>query len=125
MPNRTFIDMLLGRHYCPMCGQAAGFKQEHSKTKKVRWYQLAPTDLFCNACGTKVVPILRPAVIPCLLLLVTVVVTVFITLEKLAMSGQLATGNAKVAQWVLVGILVLVGPFLIQHFLVYKSAPQA
>ena len=125
MPNRTFVDKLIGRHYCPVCGQSAGFKQEHSKTKVPRWYQLAPTEFVCNACGATVEPSIRSGIWPSLFLLLTLSLAVFVALEKLGTADLISPSTARFGQFSLVGILLVVGPYLIQHFLVYNSAPKA
>jgi hypothetical protein len=120
MAHRTVIDLFLGRHYCPACGKAAGFRHDRSYDRtSVRWYQLARVRVFCNACGVEVQGTLRRgvwAVLPVWILLGGCALVVM-------MQTRFITSNSA-----LLGIFTvwfLVGLCTVQAFLHYDIARHA
>lgn len=120
MAHRTVLDLLIGRHYCPACGKAAGFRPDDSYDKtKLSWYRFARVRLFCNACGVAVRGTLRPGVwiaLPMWLLFAGG------GMVGIIQYGLIASGGGQIA---LLALLFLVGACMIQVFLHYEIAIHA
>lgn len=126
MAHRSFVDLLMGRHYCPSCGKAAGFKQDYSYNKaKIRWYRLAPIRLSCNSCGVQVQGSLRPGIWAALLIWGVVVIASLVIIRALTGNDIISGPVAQVGSLILVGVAFVSGLFMFQVFLHYKVAGNA
>ncbi len=109
---------MLGRHYCPACGKAAGFRYEEDKTK-VRWYRPAHARLSCNACGVEVRGRFRRAIWAALPIWVLLGGGSVVGLVEY---GVLGNGAAQIAA---VLVFAVVGACIVQVFLQYEVARHA
>lgn len=113
MAHRTLIDRLLGRHYCPSCGIAAGFRQEDSYDKtKVSWYQLAPTRQYCISCDIQVRGSIRPGIWVRLLLCVFISFCVLILADTIV-------GNTAI-NLMIIAISWFIALLIFQEFIYYE-----
>ena len=124
MAHGRVLDYALGRHYCPSCGKAAGFREDSSYDKrKLRWYQIAPVRHYCNACGTQVRAHLKNGIwiaIPIWATLAMSFAFAFVTFKD---QGLISGNGMQTAAFIFV-ILFSAG-FLFQIFFSYEIANDA
>jgi len=119
MAHRRALDYVLGRHYCPACGKAAGFRRVFTHDKgKTRWYQLTPVQIFCNACGAQVRGHLDKGVWVALVIWGAFVISAAYIYEALK-ERAVISGNSVQALALLL-VVFFSGACLLQVFLSYK-----
>lgn len=118
------LDYVLGRHYCPACGKAAGFRRDTLNDKRnLRWYQVAPVRLSCNACRTQVRGHLAKGVWVAIVIWAALVAAAGFAFTGLREHGVISGNTAQVLGLTLV--VLFSAACLVQAFLSYEVATDA
>ena len=124
MAHRRVLDYVLGRHYCPACGKAAGFRSDLSYDKrKLPWYRLAPVRLYCNACGTQVRGHLSKGVWVAVAMWIALVFAAGFAFNTLKEQGLIAGNNVEALALTLA--VIFSAACLFQVFLSYEVTNDA